>query len=499
MKSTAKTLMIQGTMSSAGKSLLVTGLCRLYARRGMRVAPYKSQNMSNNAGVCADGSEIGRAQYTQALAAGLAPRVEMNPILIKPEADARSQVVLMGKPYQSLPAGEYYRQIDHFWSQAAAALDVLRQEYDLVIIEGAGSPAEVNLRAGDIVNMRVAQYAQAPVLLAGDVDRGGIFAQLLGTLWLLEPEERALIKGVIVNKFRGDIDLFYDGVAIIEEKGGVPVIGVVSYLHHGIPEEDAVAIEAQNFLPSLADTDLAVVRLPRISNFDDFDPLAAEPGVSVRYIDSPAEIGSAAAVILPGTKSTIPDLTWLQSQGLVEAIRAFADRGGAVVGICGGYQMLGERIADPERIESDRETMPGLDLLPVETVFQPVKATHQAQARITLQEGWLAEAGGRLTGYEIHMGETRLTAGQPWLEVVCRSGDDVSVADGAVSRQGRVWGCYLHGLFENAGFRRAWLRSLDWQPPEDHREVSLQQSFDQLADHLEAHLDVDRLDEIIGL
>ena len=497
----AKTLMVQGTMSSAGKSLLVTGLCRMYARQGLRVAPYKSQNMSNNAGVCTDGSEIGRAQFTQALACGLAPAVEMNPILIKPEADAHSQVILMGKPYASLPAREYYQHIDHFWQQATRALDDLRDGYDLVIIEGAGSPAEINLRQGDIVNMAVADYARAPVMLAGDIDRGGIFAQLLGTLWLLEPEELALVKGLIVNKFRGDISLFYDGVQTLEEKGGVPVVGVVPYLHHTIPEEDAVAIEAQNFRAALAEIDLAVVRLPRISNFDDFDPLAAEQGVSVRYIDSPAEINAAAAVILPGTKSTIADLNWMIDQGLFAAIQEFALAGGAVVGICGGYQMLGRLIHDSDRFESDQEVMVGLSLLPTETFFRSVKDTHQAEGRVVDNaESWMGGLSGEtLTGYEIHMGETHLIDAQPWLEITHRTGGMVSVGDGVAGYDGRVWGCYLHGLFENPGFRRAWLRSLGWQPSDAGAAVSLQQSFDQLADHLETHLDLDLINEIIGL
>lgn len=498
---TAKTLMIQGTMSSAGKSLLVTGLCRLYAQRGLRVSPYKSQNMSNNAGVTLEGAEIGRAQYTQALACGVAPIADMNPILIKPEAGARSQVVLMGKPYASLAAGEYYQHLELLWAQATAALDRLRASNDLVIIEGAGSPAEVNLRKGDIVNMAVAKYAQSPVLLAGDVDRGGIFAQLLGTLWLLEPDERALVKGLIVNKFRGDIDLFYDGVQILEEKGGTPVVGVVPFMHHQIPEEDAVAIEAQNTRSSSVEKiNIAVIRLPRISNFDDFDPLQAEPGVSVRYIDSPQQIGNASAVILPGSKSTIPDLNWLVSQGLFDALISYALEGGAVVGICGGYQMLGRLIHDPERLESQREVMVGLSLLPTETYFQPVKATHQAQATIQAADGWLADLRGEsLHGYEIHMGETKLIGGVPWLEIERRSGEAASVADGAFNHEGKVWGCYLHGIFENERFRRAWLRSLGWLSEDYSQLFSLEDAFNRLADHLEASLRLDMLDEIIGL
>lgn len=497
----AKTLMIQGTMSSAGKSLLVTGLCRLFARQGLKVAPYKAQNMSNNAGVCPDGSEIGRAQYTQALACGLAPSVDMNPVLIKPEADAHAQIVLMGKPYASLPAKSYYEQKATFWQEATAALDRLRNAYDLVIIEGAGSPAEVNLRKGDIVNMAVAKYAQAPVLLAGDIDRGGIFAQLLGTLWLLEPDELALVKGLIVNKFRGDIDLFYDGVQIIEEKGNVPVIGVVPFIRHQIPEEDAVAIEAQNTAKTAVDEiDLVVVRLPRISNFDDFDPLAAEPGVSVRYIDSPAELGQPDAVILPGSKSTISELLWMQQQGLDKAIQTYATQGGAVVGICGGYQLLGKRISDPDGVESRVAETDGLGLLDTITSFRAVKATHQAVAVVTGQSGWMQTVQGQPAGgYEIHMGETTLNSGQPWLEITRRSGEVVSVADGAVSQDGKVWGCYIHGIFENRAFRQAWLRSLGWQPTGSGGERTLEDSFDQLADHLEKHLNIEMLTEIIGL
>ncbi len=497
----AKTLMIQGTMSSAGKSLLVTGLCRIYARRGFQVAPYKSQNMSNNAAVCADGSEIGRAQYAQALACGIAPSVEMNPILIKPEAGSHSQVVLMGKPYTSLPAADYYRQKDYLWQNATQSLDSLREKYDLVIIEGAGSPAEINLRKGDIVNMAVAKYAQSPVLLAGDIDRGGIFAQLLGTLWLLESDELALVKGLIVNKFRGDIGLFYDGVKILEEKGGVPVVGVVPYIHHRIPDEDAVAIEAQNVADSgPTDFDIVVVRLPRISNFDDFDPLSAAPGVNVRYIDDPEEIGQAKAIILPGSKSTIADLNWLMSQGLFQAIQDFAREGGAVVGICGGYQMLGRLIHDPDRVESQVETMTGLGLLPIETFFQQTKATHQVEAEITSTTGWMrALQGEGLRGYEIHMGETRLISAMPWLEIRKRSGQPVLVGDGAVNDSGQVWGCYLHGIFENENFRRAWLHSLGWRDSGGEQDVSLNRSFDHLADQMESALQMEMLDALIGL
>lgn len=496
----ANVLMVQGTSSSAGKSLLVTALCRIFARKGLHVAPFKAQNMSNNAAVCPDGAEIGRAQATQAMAAGLEPTADMNPILLKPEADSRSQVVVRGKAWRTLPAGKYYERKAELWSVVTDALDRLRSAYDLVIIEGAGSPAELNLRAGDIVNMAVARYAQAPVLLVGDIDRGGIFAQLLGTLWLLEPEEQALVRGFVVNKFRGDPGLFTDGVRILEERGHVPVLGVVPFLHDlAIPEEDAVALDSVTSERSSAtEVDIAVVRLPRISNFDDFDPLAGEPGVRVRYVSSPEELGRPDAVILPGTKSTIADLTWVWEQGLAEAIQRLANLGKAVVGICGGYQMLGRIVRDPDHVESDIAEALGLGLLPMDTVFRGEKATHRARVRVLGGPGWLATlAGQTVTGYEIHMGRT--TGGRRWLEIVERSGTPVSLKDGAVAHDGRVWGCYLHGLFENHAFRRGWLSSLGWQHSDAQasRGNDLQAAFDHLADTVEAALDMEQLEAAV--
>jgi adenosylcobyric acid synthase len=491
--------MIVGTMSSAGKSLLVTGLCRIYARRGIRVAPFKAQNMSNNAAVCTDGSEIGRAQYTQALACGIAPSVEMNPILLKPEADSRSQIVLMGKPLETLPAKNYYQRKEMLWEIITQALDNLRQKYDLVIIEGAGSPVELNLKRGDLVNMAVAKYSQSPTLLVGDVDRGGIFAQLLGTLWLLNEEERRLLKGLIINKFRGDIELFYDGIKIIEEKGGVPVVGVVPYTHHYIPEEDAVAIEAQNFeAKRTGGIDIVVVRLPRISNFDDFLALDAEEGVNVRYIDTPGELGSPHAVILPGSKSTIADLEWMRDQGLDSAIQTYADYGGVVVGICGGYQMLGKVIRDPHHTESSIDEANGLGLLPVETDFLSHKTTHQAAAVVRSEIGWLKELNdSQVSGYEIHMGVTHQDE-CAWLEITQRSGKNLSVPDGAIHPDGKVWGCYLHGIFDNHDFRRAWLKSLGWGGSAVPI-ATIETALDNFADVLEHALDMDYIDQLIGL
>jgi adenosylcobyric acid synthase len=499
---TARTLMIQGSSSSAGKSLLVTALCRIYARRGLSVAPFKAQNMSNNAAVCPDGSEIGRAQYVQALAAGIEPHVEINPVLIKPEADARAQVILMGRPLDTFSARDYYQQKDILWDSVRTALDSLRQRYELVIIEGAGSPAEINLRNGDIVNMAVALYAKSPVLLVGDIDRGGIFAQLLGTLWLLEPEERALVRGLVINKFRGDLALFGEGARIIEEKGGTPVLGIIPYLKDlYIPEEDAVALdlpEAGRLRPGVT-TDIAVIHLPLISNFDDFDPFNADPGVSLRYVTSLQSLGEPDAIILPGTKSTVADLEWLRATGLAKAIIENVQRGVALVGICGGYQMLGYRILDPQRVESDRISTPGLSLLPIQTHFDSRKATYQARARINFSESWLAEMHGQtLEGYEIHMGNTQ--GNNPWLEIIARNGQRTHDPDGAIRPDGRVWGCYLHGLFANRQLRRAWLRSLGWENSIRSQRFAgdlFSEAMDRLADAVEGALDMGRLEEII--
>jgi adenosylcobyric acid synthase len=493
--------MIQGSSSSAGKSLMVTALCRILARRGLRVAPFKAQNMSNNAAVCADGAEIGRSQAVQAAAAGVPPRAEMNPVLLKPEGNARSQVIAMGRPRYTVSARDYYRHKSTLWPLVTSALDCLRDASDVVVIEGAGSPAELNLRAGDIVNMAIARYAQAPVLLVGDIDRGGIFAQLLGTLWLLEPEDRALMRGFIVNKFRGDPTLFTDGVRIIEDRGKLPVLGVVPFIPDlAIPEEDSAALDLP---PATLDADadaidIAVIRLPRIANFDDFVPLAAEPGVRLRYVTTCATLGTPQAVIIPGSKSTIADLDWLRAQGLALAIRGLAERGAAIVGICGGYQMLGDVIRDPDRVEAAVEQTAGLGLLPMQTVFEPIKATHQAEARVLQGPGWLETLSGEtIRGYEIHMGQS--TGRHPWLKLIRRSAADVDVADGNVTADGQIWGCYLHGLFENEALRRAWLRSLGWQPAMSPAvgPTGLAVAIDHLADGVEASLDMTLLETMI--
>ncbi len=498
---TANVLMVQGSSSSAGKSMLVTALCRIFSRRGLRVAPFKAQNMSNNAAVCPDGAEIGRSQAVQAIAAGVSPMAEMNPVLLKPEGNSQSQVIAMGRPWRRVSAGQYYRHKSELWPFITQALEQLRASHDLVVIEGAGSPAELNLRPGDIVNMAVARHAQSPVLLVGDVDRGGIFAQLLGTVWLLDPDERALVRGLVVNKFRGDMALFDEGVRILEARGEIPVLGVIPFLTDiAIPEEDSATLDAEvsNHTGHMHDIDIAVIRLPRIANYDDFAPLAAETGVRLRYVSSPTALGTPHAVILPGTKSTIADLMWLREQGLDSAIGEVAERGAAVVGICGGYQMLGRSIRDPEHVEASVDQSDGLGLLPIDTQFNDIKATHQVNAQLLGGPGWLqALAGDRISGYEIHMGQT--DSPQPWLHITNRSGRAVQFNDGTVRADGKVWGCYIHGLFANAALRRAWLTDLGWRGADNAlpSTTDLQASLDHLADHVEASLDIKQLESII--
>jgi adenosylcobyric acid synthase len=497
----ARVVMVMGTTSSAGKSLLVTALCRIYARRGIRVTPFKAQNLSNNAAVCADGSEIGRAQAVQAAAAGIEPTAEMNPILLKPDAKAGTQVVVLGRAMKHAPARTQWGPMGELWSTVTASLDHLRRQYELVVVEGAGSPVELNLKSRDMANVAVARYARSPVLLIGDIDRGGVFAQLLGTLWLLEPEEREQVKGLIVNKFRGDMAFFADGAQILQERGGVPVLGVVPYIHDlGIPDEDAVALDEPLFMRAGAgEIDIAVVKLPHIANFDDFDPIAAEPGVQVRYVSSVHELGRPHALVLPGTKSTIADLDWLRGRGLAGEIVRLARDGIPVVGICGGYQMLGQTIRDPEQIESSRAEVDGLGLLPVETRFASVKATHRIVARIGEAPGWMSELGGQtVQGYEIHMGRTG--GARPWLEIFRQGARDVHVPDGAISPDGRTWGCYLHGLFDNTNLRRAWLSSLGWRgagASEMPSTAKYEAAFDRLADAVKESLDMALLDSIV--
>jgi adenosylcobyric acid synthase len=489
VRAPAPVLMVQGTASSAGKSTLVAGLCRLYARRGLRVTPFKAQNMSNNAAVCPSGGEIGRAQYAQALAAGVEPSVDLNPILLKPQAGA-CQVIVRGQVRGVRTAAQQFGPLrEDLWPVVVDALDRLRAAYDLVIAEGAGSPAEINLRERDLVNMRVARHARADVLVVGDIDRGGVFASLLGTWEWLLPEERALVRGWVLNRFRGDASLLAPAPRLLEERTGVPVLGVVPFVDDlGLPDEDTASLSpASN---TSASVEIAVPRLPHLANFDELGPLAAEPGVWVRYVTRPEEMRAPDLVVLPGSKATIPDLCWLHQRGLANRIQWLARQAATpVLGICGGYQMLGLAVRDPARRESDALSAPGLGLLSHTTELQGDKRLARAAGRVRagLPGVWSALAEARVEGYEIHLGTTP-PSDQPLLEL--QSGPD-----GAVSADGLVAGTYLHGVLERPEPRHALVaalaarRGFRWQPA----GTPAVDPFDRLADILEASLDLSSL------
>ncbi len=436
----AKNIMIQGTMSNAGKSLLCAGLCRIFKQDGFKVAPFKSQNMALNSFITKDGFEMGRAQVVQAEAAGKEPDVRMNPILLKPTTDVGSQVIVNGRPIGNMRAMEYYRRKREFVPAVMEAYSSLAAENDIIVIEGAGSPAEINLKQEDIVNMGLAKLVDAPVLLVGDIDRGGVFAQLYGTVALLDPDERARVKGTVVNKFRGDKKILEPGLEILERLCGVPVAGVVPYLHVDIDDEDSLSERFGKGAKKLID--IAVIKLPRISNFTDLAPFERFENVSVRYIERPSELGEPDMIVIPGTKSTISDLVWLRECGLEAKIKQSASRNTPVFGVCGGYQMLGTRIADPENVESSGiSEIGGIGLLPIETVFEGEKIQRQTEGVFCGIEGVFAGLNGvRYEGYEVHMG---------------RSGK----ASPVVSR-GCVYGSYIHGIFDAEGAAKAVLKAL---------------------------------------
>jgi len=497
----APVLMVVGTASSVGKSVLVTALCRIFAQDGVRVAPFKAQNMSNNAAVTPDGLEIGRAQAEQAAAAGLEPDVLMNPILLKPQGDRTSHVILNGQPAGTLTSADFLRRKRDFWPHVEHALHQLRQRYELVIVEGAGSPAEPNLQATDIVNMRVARHSDAVTLLVGDIDRGGVFAHFLGTIELIPPEDRALVAGLVINRFRGDPALLAPAIDVVKQRTGVPTFGVIPWIEHlGIADEDAVVLERIPGTPTSSEqgeVDIAVIRLPRIANFDDIDPLLAEPGVRVCWVESTEALGIPDLIVIPGTRATIADLAWLRESGLATAIVARAEAGAHLIGICGGYQMLGTSLTDLEGIEAPRgTTVPGLGLLPLETSFHPTKHTRRVTGVIAANTGqWSAAAGIPVSGYEIHMGQTSAQPGVSLRGLIALDGQ----SDGAVSEDGAIAGTYLHGLFHNDALRDHLLTSLG-RPPSTRThvaQVAQQAAFDRLAATVRAHLDIERIKRLI--
>ena len=483
----AKNIMIQGTMSNAGKSLLAAGLCRIFRQDGYRVAPFKSQNMALNSFITKTGAEMGRAQVVQAEAAGIQPDVRMNPILLKPTTDVGSQVIVNGQVQGNMRAMEYYRRKREFIPAVMEAYNSLAQEYDIIVIEGAGSPAEINLKATDIVNMGLAELVDAPVLLVGDIDRGGVFAQLYGTIALLEPREQRRIKGTIVNKFRGDRAILQPGIDILEKICGVPVAGVIPYTHVDIDDEDSLSTRFHTG-DGRKDIDIAVVKLPRISNFTDVSPLERFESVSVRYIERPDQLHQPDMILLPGTKSTIADLLWLRQSGLEAAICQQAARGCIVFGICGGYQMLGTSIQDPLGVEAAGVTeVKGMGLLPMDTVFQGEKVQQQTGGVFGTISGPLHSLSGMAyTGYEIHMG---------------RSGQQLPPL---VSR-GNVYGSYIHGIFDGAGIAQAVIGDLAARKGIDPGTLTVfdperykQEQYDKLADAVRGGLDMDFVYKVLN-
>ena len=437
----AKTLMIQGTASSVGKSVMVTALCRIFRQDGFKVAPFKAQNMALNSFVTREGGEIGRAQAVQAEAAGIEPSVDMNPVLLKPEAEAKSQVIVLGKVAKNLEASHYYDYTPHLLEVIEDSLNRLRSTYDIVVIEGAGSPAEINLKEREIVNMRVARMANAPVLLVGDIDRGGVFASIIGTLELLTQEERDLVKGLVINKFRGDLALLKPGVDFLEKRTDKPVLGVIPYFRGiNIAQEDSVYLDEKPMVSSNRGLNVAIIRLPHISNYDDFDPLE-EMDCTVRYISEPSELGNPDLIILPGTKSTIADLNYLRQQGLAQAVIQQAKASTPLIGICGGYQMLGKTINDPHKVESSESSVAGLGLLDIKTTFGQIKTTTQIGAKVVANKGLFEGLKGvEITGYEIHMGQTRGQNHAPAFQVVETPQGKADYFDGAVSDDCLIFG-----------------------------------------------------------
>jgi adenosylcobyric acid synthase len=482
-------IMFQGTGSDVGKSLIVAGLARAYTRRGLRVRPFKPQNMSNNAAVTADGGEIGRAQALQARACGVAPSVHMNPVLLKPQSEIGAQVVLQGRIWGNAKAADYHALKLSLLPKVLESFERLSSEADLVLVEGAGSPAEVNLRAGDIANMGFAGAVQLPVILIGDIERGGVIAGLVGTCALLEPEERALLAGFIINKFRGDIRLFDDGLAIIAARTGLSSLGVVPHFPAArrLPAEDAMAL-ADYGTNGAAAIRIAVPMLPRIANFDDLDPLRLESDVSIEMVAPGEPLPDADLVILPGSKATIADLAALRAQGWDIDLTAHVRRGGRVLGLCGGYQMLGRRIADPAGIEGRPGSVDGLGLLDVETELTDDKTLVEVS-------GEDVATATPVRGYEMHVGRTTGPAlARPLLHLVNGVG---SRPEGALSADGRVAGCYLHGLFASDRFRQAFLAGIKARATSNLAyEQEVEATLDALADHLADHLDLDRILEL---
>jgi len=510
--------MVLGTASHVGKSILTTALCRIFMRSGLRAAPFKAQNMSLNSAATIDGFEIGRAQALQAEAAGLFATYDMNPVLLKPDSNRSCQVIVQGRVWKNLSAGEYHRnRVQELFPIVLESYRRLAEQYELVILEGAGSPAEINLKESDIVNMRMAEAADAACLLVADIDRGGVFASLLGTLELLDPRERERIRGFVINKFRGDLNLLTPGIIEIEKRLSKPCTGVVPYIHDlELDEEDSVGLRSryESFRSSLWEEEqedksrklhVAVVQFPYLSNFTDFDALDCEPGVSLQFIQKPQQLEQADVIILPGTKQTIHDLHWLRDSGLADAIIAQKNHK-LIVGICGGMQIMGRTVNDPYLMEGVGHTN-GLGLLPIDTTLLQEKITAQVTAHLISDQLFGISSAERCTsGYEIHLGETTYHVGsKPVFELRRNHVHRAVITDGAQSADSRIWGTYVHGVFDHDAFRHALLRNArmacSLNPVENlaFPSAERQRKIDRLADAVEGALDINAIREWIAL
>jgi len=500
-----KAIMIQGTGSHVGKSIITAGLCRIFKNMGYKVAPFKAQNMALNSAVAKEGGEIGRAQAIQAEACGIEPSVHMNPVLLKPNSDMGSQVIIHGKVVGNMKAREYYAFKNKAWEAVCESYERLATEYEVIVIEGAGSPAEVNLKENDIVNMKVAEMAGAKVLLVSDIDRGGVFASLVGTMELLTQSERESVCGFIINKFRGDKTLLEPGLEFIEKRTGVPVLGVIPYMRDmGIGEEDSVGLEKTNPPRSPLNlrgdergVNIGVIRLPHISNYTDFDSLQGEPDVQLSYIQRPEEVDGLDLLIIPGSKNTLDDLLFLRKTGFTEVVKRHYGNGKHVVGICGGYQILGLKVSDPYGVETEGVTEEGLGLLQVETVLLKEKVTANVEA-VSHPSSLILHPSVR--GYEIHMGETMLLGdAEPLFVIKKRNGNDIEISDGATTKDGRCWGTYIHGIFDNDEFRRDFLNCIRKEKGLDilDKTAKKEDGFDRLAGVLKENLDMEYILKMI--
>lgn len=503
----AKCIMIQGTASSVGKSLITAGLCRIFSRDGYKTAPFKSQNMALNSYITREGREMGRAQVVQAEAAGIEPSVDMNPILLKPTTDKKAQVILKGGVYRNMSAAEYHEFKPELKGLVRDVYEELASRNDIIVMEGAGSPAEINLRENDLVNMGMAEIADSPVILVGDIDKGGVFASLAGTMLLLTEEEKARVKGVIINKFRGDVEILRPGLVMLEEIIKVPVLGVLPYMRINIEDEDSLA-ERFNVRSGAkeGDLDIAILKLPHISNFTDFNALENIKGICVRYIDDVSKLESPDLIILPGSKNTMEDMRYIRKAGFEREINKQSKKGTVVFGICGGFQMLGLEISDPYNTESNLESIPGMGLLNIKTTFLEEKVTTQVKASVVSHNGMMSGLMGEaVEGYEIHMGVSEYLDGcVPYLNITSTNGVECSKTAGVSNTEGTVFGTYIHGIFDNAGFTTGFINNLKRKKGievtgdgcTDFHEYK-QSQYDLLADTLRKNLDMDKIYDIV--